>query len=145
MLQRLLLLVAFIFSGQAMADLHESVNIDSDISIDVMSEFSEDAEVDRRRPRPRPPRTRPRPRPPHRTYVDWGRGRDGTGYCYEFFRNGQVANGGRPIPNHICERYNPSYYDYGRAQDGYYRCYQFTPYRIVMNQGRPVPDSYCRY
>lgn len=149
MLQRLLLIAAFVFSGHAIAEIHESVEITDEVSIDILSEFAgEEAEVERRRPRPRPPRTRPRPRPrpPHgRTYVDWGQGRDGTGYCYEFFRNGQVANGGRPISNHACERYNPSYYDYGRGRDGYYYCYQFTPYGVVMNQGRAVPMNYCRY
>ncbi|MEO0335829.1 MAG: hypothetical protein AAF202_05525, partial [Pseudomonadota bacterium] len=23
-------------------------------------------------------------------YFDWGRGRDGTGYCYEFYRDGEI-------------------------------------------------------
>ncbi|NQZ00851.1 MAG: hypothetical protein HRT45_09305 [Bdellovibrionales bacterium] len=78
-------------------------------------------------------------------YFDWGQGRDGTGYCYEFYREGEIANGGRNLPNRFCEAVSPSYYQMARGRDGYLYCYQFTPYHIVMNQGRPVPQGWCRY
>ena len=77
-------------------------------------------------------------------YFDWGTGRDGTGYCYEFFRSGEVANQGRSLPNRFCERVSPSYYEMGRSRDGGFYCYQFSPYHVVLNQGRAVPPSFCR-
>ena len=30
-------------------------------------------------------------------YYDWGRGRDGGGYCYQFTTVGDVLNGGMPV------------------------------------------------
>lgn len=92
---------------------------------------------------PRPPRP-PQPPPPGRTYFDWGVGRDGYGYCYEWIRPGIPANNGMAQPNQFCERVRPSYFDWSRAQNGRIYCFQFTPYNVMMNQGAPVPDYYCR-
>lgn len=88
---------------------------------------------------PHPP-THPAPG----TYFDWGRGADGTGYCYEFSQsNGQVLNGGRPVPEVNCEKVQPSYFNWGRANNGYGYCFQFTPQHLVMWQGRTVPNHQC--
>ena len=77
------------------------------------------------------------------SYFNWGRGRDGFGYCYEWTRNGQVLNGGQPVPEHLCERRNPSYFEWARARNGWGNCYRFTPYGVVMNQGQPQSYGYC--
>lgn len=78
-------------------------------------------------------------------YYNWGRGRDGWGYCYEWDRYGRIRNGGWPVDNYKCERRNPSHFNWAQSRDGYTRCYQFTPYGDVMNQGRPVSTRYCGY
>jgi hypothetical protein len=73
----------------------------------------------------------------------WGRGADGTGYCFEFTVDGQIQNGGRPVPEYLCEEFKPSYYDWAQANNGYGYCFQFTPQHLVMWQGRPIPNSNC--
>ncbi len=79
----------------------------------------------------------------HGTYYDWGRGRDGWGYCYEWNSNGVPLNGGAPVSNYYCESENPSYYYWGQGQNRWGYCYQFTPYGVAMNQGRPQGNYYC--
>lgn len=79
----------------------------------------------------------------HGSYFDWGRGRDGWGYCYEWASNGQPLNQGNPVSNYNCERGRPSYFDWGRGRDGWGYCYQYTPYRDSMNQGNPVSNYNC--
>lgn len=78
-----------------------------------------------------------------RTYYDWGRARNGYGYCYEWTNDGQVLNGGQPQSNFYCEERRPSFYDWGRAQNGYGYCYQYTPYGVPMNEGNPQSNFYC--
>lgn len=77
------------------------------------------------------------------TYFNWGQGRDGWAYCYEFNSQGYVLNGGRPVANIHCERVSPSYHNWGRGVDGWGYCYQFAPNGLVMNQGRPQPNMQC--
>jgi hypothetical protein len=76
-------------------------------------------------------------------YYDWGRGNDGTGYCYQFTWDGYVLNGGAAQPNFYCEEIRPSHSDWGRGNDGWGYCYQFTPYDIVMNQGAAISNWTC--
>jgi hypothetical protein len=88
--------------------------------------------------------TTPPPPPGYGSYFDWGRGADGTGYCYQFASaNGQVLNGGRPVPESNCEMVSPSHFDWGQGQNGYGYCFQFTPQQLVMWQGRPVSNQQC--
>ena len=82
--------------------------------------------------------------PGYYTFFDWARGYNGWGYCYEFDRYGYVLNGGRPVPNRLCERVHPSYFDWARGVDGHFYCFQFTPYHAVMNDGRSVHPRHCR-
>jgi hypothetical protein len=97
------------------------------------------------RPRPpAPPPYRPAPPPYERAYYDWGQGRDGFGYCYEWVRPGVVLNGGAAVANFLCEQVHPSYYNWGRGRNGYTYCYQWTPYHLIMNQGAAVAEYFCR-
>ncbi len=77
------------------------------------------------------------------SYYDWGRAKNGWGYCYMWSSNGYVLNEGRPVSNYNCERYRPSYYDWGKGVNGYTYCYQWTSYRVAMNEGKPVDNYYC--
>lgn len=77
------------------------------------------------------------------SYFDWGQGRDGYGYCYEWTSNGYVLNGGQPVGNYNCESRNPSYFDWGRGRDGWAYCYRMTPNGFVMNQGQPAGNFNC--
>lgn len=76
-------------------------------------------------------------------YYEWGRGRDGSGYCYQFTSDGYVLNGGAPQPNFYCEQVHPSHSDWGRGNNGFGYCYQFTPTNIIMNQGAAIPNVQC--
>ncbi|PIS10125.1 MAG: hypothetical protein COT73_11020 [Bdellovibrio sp. CG10_big_fil_rev_8_21_14_0_10_47_8] len=76
-------------------------------------------------------------------YYDWGRGRDGSGYCYQFTAEGYVLNGGAPVENSLCEAVKPSHPDWGRGRNGYGYCYRFTPSYLVMNQGTPIHNQQC--
>lgn len=81
--------------------------------------------------------------PPRRgSYFDWGRARNGWGYCYQWTRNGQVLNQGQPVQNYLCERTNPSYFAWGRAKNGFTYCYQWAK-GLALNEGQPVPNYYC--
>ena len=84
------------------------------------------------------------PPPPPNYYYDWGQGQDGFGYCYEWTGNGQVLNGGQPVPNDYCEATSRSYYTWGRGQNGYTYCYHFTGRGTVMDHGQAAPISYCQ-
>lgn len=91
-----------------------------------------------------PPVPSPQPPPGHPgNYFNWGQGRDGTGYCYEFNSQGFVLNGGMPQANINCEKVSPSFANWGRANNGFGYCFQFTPYNIVMNQGHPIANQTC--
>jgi len=79
----------------------------------------------------------------HGSYFNWGRGRDGWGYCYEYSCSGAILNGGYPVSNGSCETTRPSYYNWGRGQNGWGYCYQWTPYGVAMNQGHPVANFSC--
>ena len=84
------------------------------------------------------------PANPHTgAYYDWGRGRDGTGYCYQFTNEGYVLNGGANVPESFCEAVEPSKADWARGKNGYGYCYQFTPDHLVMYQGRPQSNATC--
>lgn len=84
------------------------------------------------------------PKPPNTgAYYDWGRGRDGTGYCYQFTSQGYVLNGGYPVDEQLCESIKPSHFNWARGQNGYGYCYQFTPDELVMQQGRPQQVEKC--
>jgi hypothetical protein len=78
-------------------------------------------------------------------FYNWGRGIDGTGYCYQFFANGVVANYGHPVPYAWCEAVQPSYFTWVRGYDGFNYCYQLTPQGLVLNQGRFVAPIYCGF
>lgn len=80
----------------------------------------------------------------HGSYFDWGRGFDGWGHCYEWTNEGEVLNGGRPMPEELCEASAPSYFSWARGRDGYTYCYRFTPTGLPLNGGAPVPNSLCR-
>ncbi len=77
------------------------------------------------------------------TYYDWGRGRDGFGYCYHWTRDGRVLNGGMPVDEYNCEARRPSFYDWARSVSGWGNCYRFTPTGLVMNQGQPQAYMNC--
>ncbi len=81
--------------------------------------------------------------PGNNTFFDWGRGNDGTGYCYQFTWDGYVMNGGAAQPNYYCEQVRPSHFDWGRGNNGYGYCYQFTPYNLVMNKGAAQSNMNC--
>jgi hypothetical protein len=88
--------------------------------------------------------TPPPQQPAPGSYYDWGRGADGTGYCYQFSsENNQVMNGGNPVAERNCEKVSASHFDWGQSQYGYGYCFQFTPQHLVMWQGRPVPTKAC--
>lgn len=77
-------------------------------------------------------------------HYDWGRGRDGTGYCYQFTNQGDVLNGGYPVAEANCEAVRPSKADWGwDRRTGFGYCYQFTPDNLVMYQGRPQNYDIC--
>jgi hypothetical protein len=79
------------------------------------------------------------------SFFDWGRGNDGTGYCFEFSYDGYVLNGGHPVPENLCESRNPSHFEWGQASNGFGYCFQFTPNHLVLWQGRPVSNMQCEY
>lgn len=79
------------------------------------------------------------------SYYNWGQGRDGWGYCYEWTCDGYVLNNGQPQSNYNCDYNNPSRYDWGRGRDGWGYCYQWTPYGVAMNQGAPQSNYNCDY
>jgi hypothetical protein len=79
----------------------------------------------------------------YNSYFDWGTGRNGYGYCYEWTNDGRVLNSGAAQPNYLCEQYRPSRFDWGRGQNGYGYCYQYTPYNIPMNEGRAQNNYSC--
>lgn len=91
---------------------------------------------------PRDPQNPANP-PSTGAYFDWGRGRDGTGYCYQFTIHGDVLNGGMPVAENSCEALRPSKSDWARGRNGYGYCYQFTPEKLVMYQGRPQANEIC--
>lgn len=74
---------------------------------------------------------------------DWGLAQNGFGYCYEFTREGNVLNGGQPVPNYLCEQVRPSRVDWGTATNGYGYCFQWTPYGVPMNEGRSIDAYNC--
>lgn len=76
-------------------------------------------------------------------YFNWGQGRDGWGYCYQWTSNGQVLNNGMPVDNWNCEQGNPSLYNWGRGQNGWGYCYHYTPYGIAMDMGQPQSNYLC--
>lgn len=77
------------------------------------------------------------------SYYDWGTGKNGYGYCYQWSNSGQVLNGGSPQPNYLCEQRRQSYYMWNRAYNGYGYCYQYTPYGVPMNAGASQPNYLC--
>lgn len=85
------------------------------------------------------------PEPNACVYYNWGRGRNGWGYCYLWNCNGRVRNGGLPVNNYNCEGTRPSYFRWATSRNGYVYCYQYTPYGVPMNEGYPVSNYYCRY
>ena len=76
-------------------------------------------------------------------YFNWGQGRDGWGYCYQWTSSGQVLNQGMPVDKWNCEQTNPSTYNWGRGQNGWGYCYHYTPYGIAMEQGMPTSNYLC--
>lgn len=82
-------------------------------------------------------------RPCSGSYYNWGRGRNGFGYCYQYACTGATLNGGQPVSNYSCEAVRPSYVDWGRGQNGWGYCYQYTPYGVSMNEGKPVSNYSC--
>ncbi len=90
---------------------------------------------------PPPPGLSPRPE----YFFDWGRGNDGTGYCFEFDSAGYVMNQGRPVPENRCEAIVPTHFEWGQATNGFGYCFQFTPSHLVLWQGRPVNNQQCEY
>lgn len=81
--------------------------------------------------------------PPPYTQFDWGLGRNGYGYCYEFTMDGRVLNNGQPVNPYNCERTRPSRADWGRGIDGWGYCFQMTPYGVPMNEGRSIDPFAC--
>ncbi|MCO5143016.1 MAG: hypothetical protein M9962_08005 [Oligoflexia bacterium] len=80
---------------------------------------------------------------PMGSYYDWGVGRNGYGYCYEYTDYGDVLNGGQPVGNYNCEYSRPSEYNWGQGRNGFGYCYQRTPYGHFMNEGQPVGNYNC--
>lgn len=158
----ILAIVALLFSGLAFANaqVEESIlnqeplvldassmqssqfadGIDSEILNFELQEFNNQIAPQSRTERVERERRR-RGRRNH--YYDWGRGRNGWGYCYHWTRDGRVLNDGRPVSNHFCERRRPSYYNWGRGKNGWGYCYQWTPKGVAMNEGRPVSNYLC--
>jgi hypothetical protein len=85
------------------------------------------------------------PPPPHYPgyFYDWGQGRDGWGYCYQWTSSGQVLNQGMPVDNWNCEQSRPSMFNWGQAHSGWGYCYHYTPYGVPMDAGQPAPNYQC--
>jgi hypothetical protein len=77
------------------------------------------------------------------SYYAWGQAQNGWGYCYEWASPDQVLNGGRPVPNYLCEQVDPSHFYWGQGRNGFGYCYQWTSNGLVLNEGTPQANNYC--
>ena len=77
------------------------------------------------------------------TYYDWGQGRDGWGYCYQWNRRGDVLNGGMPVDEYNCESRRPSNFNWARSAYGWGNCYRFSPNGLVLNRGQAQSYYNC--
>ncbi|MGE0631547.1 MAG: hypothetical protein AB7O96_04020 [Pseudobdellovibrionaceae bacterium] len=128
-MKKFLLLISFLALGSAAV---ASEQVATNLNVDFQSKQAD-----------APLAIEPEVDPQAYYYYDWGRGRNGWGYCYMWDRYGRVRNGGYPVSNYNCERVRPSYFRWARSRNGYYYCYQYTPYGVIMNEGYPVSNYYC--